>query len=182
MVAMSLAANHPVAIAAMDVARERGWIAGNYGEAMTALALNALGYNSGEVETQFRLGAYRLDFALPLEQIDIEADGWVHTADSTKARDRRRDQQLREWGWTVIRVNVDSSDIAGELRKRLPSRPTVQDYGHTIKVAVVSLQVQLDRLQRRGVTSPQEQLRTLIQAIDTAGAALLPPRPSELAD
>jgi very-short-patch-repair endonuclease len=134
----------------MDVARERGWIVGNYGEAMTALALNELGYSSSGVETQFKLGAYRLDFALPLERIDSEADGWVHTADSTKARDRRRDQQLREWGWTVIRVNVDTAaSTADELHKRLPPRPQVQDYSDTMRAAVAGLQVQLDRLQRR---------------------------------
>ena len=71
-----------------------------------ARALGALGFTPASVECQFHLGRYRLDFALPAQQIDIEADGWVHTSKPVRARDRQRDRTIREWGWTVIRVNT----------------------------------------------------------------------------
>lgn len=83
----------------------RGWTATNAGEARVAAALLYLGFRSSDVEQQFKLGQYRLDFALVGRRIAIESDGWVHTSAPVRKRDRERDEQLGAWGWETIRVD-----------------------------------------------------------------------------
>ena len=184
MAAMPVPSNHPLAQITRQVASELGWNVKNHGEARLALMLKGLGFSAAEFETQFALGPYRLDFALPLHQIDIEADGWVHTAATTKARDKERDRRLREWGWTVIRVDIDADgdEIIAQLQRHLPPRQQIRDYGLTLRAAVAAFQLQRYRLQRRGVTSPQNQLNKLRESVDAAAAALLPPKPREPED
>lgn len=157
----------------MEVARREGWDISNPGEAEVARELMRLGYQPAGVETQFRVGPYRLDFALPAKQIDIEADGWVHTAKNARTRDRRRDQQMKAWGWTVIRIDIDG-DIGAQLRRRLPNRSRIESYGQTLRQVDAIFEAALDRLQRRGVADPEEQLDRMRDALRAAFRSLRP--------
>jgi REase_MTES_1575 len=112
---------HPVGRIMVLVARAHGWNVTNPGEAEVAQQLELLGYTPADVRSQFHVGRYRLDFAVPAGRIDIEADGWVHTASSVRVRDSRRDSQLKGMGWTVVRIDIDG-DIAAQLRGHLPPR------------------------------------------------------------
>lgn len=154
-----LPSSHPPAKIAVQAARDQGWNVSNPGEAEVARELAALGYTPADVETQFRLGPYRIDFAIPAEQIAIEADGWVHTTKQVRARDRERDRQLKAWGWVVVRVSTD--DARAQLRRHVPLRPRIQDYGATLRQVDYIFKAYLDRLQRRGITSPEVQLERL---------------------
>jgi hypothetical protein len=62
------------------------------------------------VSEQFKVGLYRLDFAIPEDHIDIEIDGWVHTAANVRRADRVRDRALMNWGWTVVRISTEASE------------------------------------------------------------------------
>lgn len=55
---------------------------------------------------QFTLGRYRADFAIPDLKLDIECDGhqW-HANPEAKAHDKKRDMDLANAGWTVVRFN-----------------------------------------------------------------------------
>lgn len=56
---------------------------------------------------------YRLDLAYPHARVAIEYDGEeFHTTPEQRERDRRRREQLRELGWTV--VVVTKADLAAE--------------------------------------------------------------------
>lgn len=98
---------HVVDQATLRAANDAGWTVRVVGEARLALALRKVGFCPDNWEFQFQLGPYRLDFAHPLYQIDVEADGWVHTAGTTRSRDNKRDRQLLNWGWHVFRVDSD---------------------------------------------------------------------------
>jgi very-short-patch-repair endonuclease len=53
---------------------------------------------------QFKVGAYRLDFALPRQLIGIELDGYrTHSSTSAIAADRKRQRTLEAGGWYIIR-------------------------------------------------------------------------------
>lgn len=110
----------PLATRALrSVVEEWGWTAGNEGENLVISALHEAGVAPSEVEQQFHLGRWRLDFAWPRYRIAIEADGWVHTAESTKQADRVRDRQLAEWLWEIRRINVDEDEVV--LRRQVAS-------------------------------------------------------------
>lgn len=117
---MALSKNHPAGKIAISVACERGWNVTTTGEAEVAHELEALGYSPADVRTQFKVGPYRLDFAIPDRRIDIEADGWVHTAKSVAERDARRDRWLTERQWTVIRIDTEEGDVREQIRRHLP--------------------------------------------------------------
>ena len=65
---------------------------------------------------QFRIGRYRVDFALPTTQIAIEVDGdyWHGVGPLTaaqlkyKERDRRKHIALVKAGWAVVRIKEQS--------------------------------------------------------------------------
>ena len=80
----------------------------NLGELLVGDALWRLGYR--DVEREFRVGNYRVDFALPLKRVAVEADGWVHTTERNRIKDKARDAQLKKWGWIVVRVNVEEPE------------------------------------------------------------------------
>jgi very-short-patch-repair endonuclease len=101
----------------LEMAREHGWKVTNVGEARIALALMQLGWHASQVKTQFKLGPFRLDFALVRERMDIEADGWVHKTHDQKKRDKERDRQLEEWGWQTIRIDHELPDAAVRLAR-----------------------------------------------------------------
>ena len=61
----------------------------------------------------------RVDFGWPALRVAVEYDGLWHAEDGQFARDRRRLNDLREAGWTVVFVTAgDLRDPAG-LRRRL---------------------------------------------------------------
>jgi hypothetical protein len=165
---MSLPASHPLGRIVLAAARDAGWDPATTGEAEVAHELGLLGYTPRDIETQFRLGPYRLDFAVPAARLDIEADGWVHTTEKVRKHDRQRDRQLREWGWTVVRIDVESPDVRGQVRRHVPDRTRIEDYGDTLRSADFIFRAFLDRLQRRGVTDPRTQLERLRVALYAA--------------
>lgn len=155
-----LAMVHPLDAIAKNVAEREGWKVTNAGEASVALALHKLGYKPSDVATQFNLGPYKLDFALVAERIDIEADGWVHTARNVRRRGAVRDRQLREWGWTVIRIDL-SEDIDEQLRRKVPDQTMLGEWTATMGQISAIFGVALDRLHRHGVDDPTERLNTV---------------------
>jgi hypothetical protein len=68
---------------------------------------------------------YRLDFAWPEFRIAVEYDGYAAHAERHE-RDRRRDEDLAERGWIVIRATIDDlmapSRLVGEVRQALAAR------------------------------------------------------------
>lgn len=53
---------------------------------------------------QYKVGPYRLDFALPRQMIGIELDGYrTHSSTSAIAADRRRQRWFETNGWYIIR-------------------------------------------------------------------------------
>jgi very-short-patch-repair endonuclease len=53
---------------------------------------------------QYKVGQYRLDFALPKQMIGIELDGQrTHSTTQAIAADRRRQRWLEAHGWYIIR-------------------------------------------------------------------------------
>ena len=166
---MSVPAQHPMGIAALEVARQQGWDVRNVSEAHVAIQLGLLGYTPRDVETQFSLGPYRLDFAIPAERIDIEADGWVHGARSVRQRDAERDRRIKGWGWVVVRIDTERDDIADQLRRRVPDRRFMAGYGDALRRADHIFKAHLDRLQRHGRPEPRAALEVLIAAMRTAG-------------
>lgn len=53
---------------------------------------------------QFKVGSYRLDFALPHLKIGIELDGHLtHSSPAAIAADRKRQRWLESQGWYIIR-------------------------------------------------------------------------------
>lgn len=65
---------------------------------------------------QYKVGPYRLDFALPYKKVGIELDGHLtHSSPGAIADDRRRQRWLESQGWYIIRfggqeVFVDADD------------------------------------------------------------------------
>ncbi len=108
-------------------ARALGWDELNHGEAKVAMALSKLGWPPSRVRTQFPLGPYRLDFALPMERVDIEADGWVHTSAVVANRDRKRDADLAAWGWQVVRIDTQGDVAVATVGEAL--RQAIADAG-----------------------------------------------------
>lgn len=98
---------HAIDAAMSSAVEAAGWQPGNTGENRVIQALRAIGLQSGDVQQQFRVGPYRLDFAWPRERMCIEADGWVHTTRDQIKRDKVRDDLLTAWGWIVCRVDID---------------------------------------------------------------------------
>jgi very-short-patch-repair endonuclease len=47
---------------------------------------------------------YKIDIAIPSKMIAIEVDGMSHLALERKEQDRRKDLQLTEKGWKVVRL------------------------------------------------------------------------------
>lgn len=165
---MTVPSAHPVGRIMVEAAHEDGWDVGNPGEAEVARQLGLLGYTPRDVETQFKLGPYRLDFAIPAERIDIEADGWVHGTRQVRRRDSQRDRKLREWGWVVVRVDLERGDVAGQMHRHVPGRTRIKGYGDTLRQAEFIFKAYLDQLQCRGVADPVSQLDALCGALQEA--------------
>jgi very-short-patch-repair endonuclease len=96
-----------------------GWTIGsNLGEIKLVKAFDLARLKADEVEQQFRLGPYRLDFAAPRVYLAIEADGYHHRTEKGRWSDRRRDKQLAEWGWSTWRIDIDRDDSIETLAER----------------------------------------------------------------
>ncbi|MBF0706785.1 DUF559 domain-containing protein (plasmid) [Alkalihalobacillus hwajinpoensis] len=65
---------------------------------------DALVFNDYYVETQYTVGKYRIDLAIPPLKLAIECDGKeYHSFPHQKENDRRKDKYLRSEGWKVLR-------------------------------------------------------------------------------
>lgn len=95
------------------------YINGNVGEWRVRKALRRCGVGDAQVEEQFQVGPFRLDFAFPLYRVGIEADGWVHTTQKIRQSDRRRDAKLASWGWHIYRIDIDDEDAVGPSVARI---------------------------------------------------------------
>ncbi|MGE7219655.1 endonuclease domain-containing protein [Priestia koreensis] len=59
-----------------------------------------------QITTQYPVGKYRLDMAIPHLKIAIECDGKAyHTSPDQRAHDKKRDRYLRSRGWKVLRFS-----------------------------------------------------------------------------
>jgi very-short-patch-repair endonuclease len=68
---------------------------------------------------QVVIGRFIVDFLAPSLKLVVEVDGGVHR--NRRARDRRRDEELRRLGYRVGRVTVDYGmmDLQSAVRKAL---------------------------------------------------------------
>ena len=58
-----------------------------------------------QLEAEYRIGLYSLDFACPNRKIDIEIDGSQHRVDKRiREHDKKRDAYMAERGWIVFRI------------------------------------------------------------------------------
>ncbi|MDZ7627216.1 MAG: DUF559 domain-containing protein [Parvularculaceae bacterium] len=69
----------------------------------TLRKLRAEGY---PVKRQAPIGPYVVDFAIERARLIIEVDGGVHRMESVKSNDELREQDLRQLGWDVMRVDA----------------------------------------------------------------------------
>ncbi|HEY8425373.1 MAG TPA: DUF559 domain-containing protein [Limnochordales bacterium] len=51
-----------------------------------------------------RIGVYEVDFLFPRQRLVVELDGLVHLAADVRAKDRRKDEALRQMGYRVLHV------------------------------------------------------------------------------
>ena len=73
----------------------------SYPEKYFAEAFKAHGAN---LQRYVRIGLFCLDFCDIDKKIDIEIDGGTHTLPDVIDKDKRRDKQLQELGWKIIRI------------------------------------------------------------------------------
>jgi very-short-patch-repair endonuclease len=100
---------------------------------------------------QYKVGQYRLDFAIPAARIGIELDGHAtHSTTYAIAADRRRQRALEANGWRIIRFGglevwqnpdqcvAEAAKLAALYRKRrLHGVPRVRQrrlHGHGAEV------------------------------------------------
>lgn len=89
---------------------ERGWKPGTHLENQVALQLSRWSHDPRDVEQQYPVGKYRLDFAWPKKLIGLEADGWWHRSPEGAVRDRQRDSWLRSQGWLIFRIDDEHGE------------------------------------------------------------------------
>lgn len=118
---------HALDAAMKSAVEEAGWKPGNAGENRIIQALRLIGLQPTDVEQQFHVGPYRLDFAWPRERLCIEADGWVHSNREMVRRDKERDAKLTAWGWIVCRVDIDQDgdQLRAEVARIVQDIPMV---------------------------------------------------------
>lgn len=72
-------------------------------------------------EFELVTGRYSIDYAVVHSRLAIECDGkYWHSSQEHIARDQKKDQYLREHGWTVLRlsdVSIKDGSFAIELSK-----------------------------------------------------------------
>ena len=69
--------------------------------------------------SQYPLGRYRADFAIPHIKLAIECDGQAwHSHPDKKAQDQMRDAELARYGWTTVRFSeVDLKENQDAVQK-----------------------------------------------------------------
>lgn len=73
-------------------------------EEQLALALGSRSMCAGLLETQCRVGPYRIDIAFPHIRLAVECDGKdFHTTPAQIVRDQKRDKYLSDLGWMILR-------------------------------------------------------------------------------
>lgn len=61
-----------------------------------------------QVKRQRNIGDYIVDFYIAEKKIVIEIDGMQHSLPEHKASDKKRDEDLKLWGISVLRYSNDS--------------------------------------------------------------------------
>ena len=84
------------------------------------------------VVPQYKLGRYRLDFAIPERRIAIEIDGKKWHGEDRKKYDDARDDFLAEDGWVTIRIAGDvvyheGENIAAEIKEEINSEEFLEN-------------------------------------------------------
>lgn len=72
------------------------------------LHIALLNANLGKyLETQYKIGKYRVDFAIPKAQLVIEADGQEYHFENILQleRDQKRDKYLAKKGWRILHID-----------------------------------------------------------------------------
>lgn len=95
----------------------------NCGSVLERLLLRALVDRGILPRTQYRIGALRVDFALPAIRLGVDIEGW-----EPRAGRGERDDELQGHGWSFLRfggreVFDNPAACAGEIQRRAASRP-----------------------------------------------------------
>ena len=88
-----------------QLAKRAGFHTGTSLENRVAYRLSRWGFGPTDVQQEYRVPPYRLDFAWPAIKVGLEADGWWHRSPEGAAKDARRDSMLRARGWLIFRVD-----------------------------------------------------------------------------
>lgn len=79
-------------------------------------------------QTQYRIGKYSLDLALPKIRMDIECDGEIwHNTPQAIIKDQKRDAFMMERGWKVLRfsdteINQNPDRVVNLIRYEINKR------------------------------------------------------------
>jgi very-short-patch-repair endonuclease len=112
---------------------------------------------------QYPLGPYKTDFAIPQLKLAIEIDGqYWHKNPETKAHDELRDQNLANFGWTVVRFGE------AELKERL------EDVKKTIGTTIMSAWRRAADAQRQQSDSMERKKAGLDASLRLAGLDVEP--------
>jgi len=72
------------------------------------LLINELAVRAVPFCFQYPFAGYVLDFAFPIHQVAVEADGvYWHSLENVKEKDARKDRDLAALGWTVLHFDGD---------------------------------------------------------------------------
>jgi len=84
---------------------------------------------------QYPLGPYRADFAIPQLRLAIECDGdqW-HASPEDVARDKKRDLELSQAGWTVIRFRENELKEKGNNVRQVLSQSIHKAWKQALKL------------------------------------------------
>ena len=58
---------------------------------------------------QHPIGDFIVDFAITTVRLAIEIDGGIHNLPTVNARDERREADLKERGWRILRIPNDET-------------------------------------------------------------------------
>lgn len=110
---------------------QRGWQPGSTLENQVALLLSNEGFTPGDFVQQFRIGRYRIDFAIPDLRLAIEVDGWYHRMPGKAERDAERDAFLATRGWRTLRISDEGdmsarvAEVSATVREAIATRPAI---------------------------------------------------------
>lgn len=131
--------------------REEGHQLANADEAELLTALVRAGLPSPVC--QFRIGRYRLDYAWPAWRVGVELDGPWHLTVDGRRRDRQRDAELNDWGWSTIRLRIDDRWDVDAIARLVSS---ARNLCHHELEAEVEARRQARRRQREAIEEADE--------------------------